>query len=397
MADLTFFFFLLAAIAIGWLLGRRSVKKKRRDTSEQQQSLANSYAQGLNYLLHDSHGDAIDKFIDSLEVTSATFDTHLALGNLLRKRGEHDQAIRVHQNLLARPSLAVASQQKAQLELARDYIAAGWLDRAERLLQELVEASSELRNTSLEHLVEVYRDEREWSKAIHAVNLLHGRRFKRLPSEWAPVQAHFCCELAEESIAGRDYLSARKHIDSALGYDRTSARANLLWARLEYQLGRPKEAIRALQRIPRQNPDYTPEILPLLMTCYEAVGDETGLDTYLESLLREHPFNSVLIALTERIQLQRSDVEAAAFMGKYLALRPSLRGLGYFLNLHLDSTQGRARENLALLKTLVDQLIAARPHYRCGNCGFSGNQLHWLCPSCKSWDTVRSVKGIEGE
>lgn len=396
MVDLTFFFFLLAAIAIGWLLGRRSIRKKSHN-SDQQQALARSYAQGLNYLLNERHDDAIDKFIDALEVNSATFDTHLALGNLLRKRGEHDQAIRVHQNLLARPSLARASQQKAQLELARDYIAAGWLDRAERLLQELVETSSDLRNTSLEHLVEVYRDEREWTKAIHAVNLLHGRRFKRLSSEWAPIQAHFCCELAEEAINSKDYLSARKHIDAALGYDRNSVRANLLWGRLEYLLGRPHEAIKVLQRIPKQNPDYIPEILELLITCHEAVGDEKGLDKYLESLLREHPSNSVLIALTERIHREQSEAAAAAFMGKQLALRPSLRGLGHFIDLHIDSTQGRARENLALLKTLIDQLIASRPHYRCSNCGFAGNQLHWLCPSCKHWDSVRSVKGVEGE
>ncbi|WP_250462672.1 lipopolysaccharide assembly protein LapB [Microbulbifer litoralis] len=396
MVDLTFFFFLLAAIAIGWLLGRRSVRKKVvRD--DQQQTLAQSYAQGLNYLLNERHDDAIDKFIDALEVSSATFDTHLALGNQLRKRGEHDQAIRVHQNLLARPSLARASQQRAQLELARDYIAAGWLDRAERLLQELVENSSELRNTSLEHLVEVYRDEREWAKAIHAVNLLHGRRFKRLSAEWAPIQAHFCCELAEEAINTKDYLSARKHIDAALGYDRNSVRANLLWGRLEHLLNRPREAIKVLQRIPRQSPDYIPEILELLITCYEAIGDEKGLDRYLESLLREHPSNSVLIALTERIHQQQSEAAAAEFMGKQLALRPSLRGLGHFIDLHIDSTQGRARENLSLLKTLIDQLIASRPHYRCGNCGFSGNQLHWLCPSCKHWDSVRSVKGVEGE
>ncbi|WP_323844651.1 lipopolysaccharide assembly protein LapB [Microbulbifer magnicolonia] len=396
MTDLTFFFFLLAAIAIGWLLGRKSTRKKA-NSAEQQQALVRSYAQGLNYLLSERHDDAIDKFIDALEVSSATFDTHLALGNLLRKRGEHDQAIRVHQNLLARPSLTRVSQQKAQLELARDYIAAGWLDRAERLLQELVETSSELRNTSLEHLVEVYRDEREWAKAIHAVNLLHGRRYKRLSPEWAPIQAHFCCELAEEAIKGKDYLSARKHIDAALGYDRNSVRANLLWARLEHLLSRPREAIKVLQRIPKQNPDYIPEILELLITCYEAIGDEKGLDRYLESLLREHPSNSVLIALTERIHHQQSEAAAAAFMGKQLALRPSLRGLGHFLDLHIDSTQGRARENLSLLKTLIDQLIASRPHYRCSNCGFSGNQLHWLCPSCKHWDSVRSVKGVEGE
>nr|WP_010131401.1 lipopolysaccharide assembly protein LapB [Microbulbifer agarilyticus] len=396
MSDLTFFIFIFAAIGIGWYLGRKSGKKKGAK-NRQHKALAQSYAQGLNYLLSERHDDAIEKFIDGLEVSSATFETHLALGNLLRRRGEHDQAIRVHQNLLARPSLNRISQQKAQLELARDYIAAGWLDRAERLLQELVETSSELRSTSLEYLIEVYRDEREWAKGIHAVNLLHGRRFKRLPSEWAPIQAHFCCELAEEAINAKDYLSARKHIDAALGYDRHSVRANLLLGRLEHILGRPQEAIRVLERVPKQNPDYIPEILELLITCYEAIGDERGLEHYLEGLQKEHPSNSVLIALTDRIHQQQSETEAAAYMGKQLAMRPSLRGLGHFLNLHIDSTEGRARDNLFLLKSLIDQLIASRPHYRCNNCGFSGNQLHWLCPSCKRWDTVRSVKGIEGE
>ncbi|WP_226664796.1 lipopolysaccharide assembly protein LapB [Microbulbifer aggregans] len=396
MSDLTFFIFIFAAIAIGWYLGRKSGKKKsaRNDRS---QALAQSYAQGLNYLLSERQDDAIEKFIDALEVSSATFETHLALGNQLRKRGEHDQAIRVHQNLLARPSLNRISQQKAQLELARDYIAAGWLDRAERLLQELVETSSELRSTSLEYLVEVYRDESEWAKAIHAVNLLHGRRFKRLSPEWAPVQAHFCCELAEEAINSKDYLSARKHIDAALNYDRHSVRANLLLGRLEYILGKPRDAIRVLERVPKQNPDYIPEMLELLITCYEAIGDDKGLSVYLEALLKEHPSNSVLIALTGRIQKQQDEAAAAAFMGRQLAMRPSLRGLGYFLNLHTDSVQGRAKENLFLLKSLVDQLIASRPHYRCSNCGFSGNQLHWLCPSCKHWGSVRSVKGVEGE
>lgn len=396
MADLTFFIFVLAAIIIGWYLGRRSNRKKVSGSKEQR-ALVRSYAQGLNYLLSERHDDAIDKFIDGLEVSSATFDTHLAFGNLLRRRGEHEQAIRVHQNLLARPSLNLISQQKAQLELARDYIAAGWLDRAERLLQELVEASSELRNTSLEHLVEVYRDEREWAKAIHAVSLLHERRFKRLSAEWASMQAHFCCELAEESVNAKDYLSARKHIDAALGYDRNSARANLLWGRLEYLLNRPVEAIKVLERIPRYSPDHIPEILDLLIASHEHIGDHKGLDKYLAMLLRDHPSNSVLIALSERIKRQQSETEAAIFLGEQLALRPSLRGLKHFLTLHINGAEGRTGEYSSLLKALVDQLISTRPHYRCSNCGFAGNQLHWLCPSCKRWDSVRSVKGVEGE
>ncbi|GMG88456.1 lipopolysaccharide assembly protein LapB [Biformimicrobium ophioploci] len=396
MSDLTFFIFIFVAIAIGWYLGRKS-GSKRAKRDKRQEALTRTYVQGLNFLLNERPDEAIEAFIDSLEVTPVTFETHLALGSLLRKRGESDQAIRVHQNLLARPSLSNEQQQKSQLELARDYISAGWLDRAERLLQELVEQSQELRSTSLEHLIEIYRDEREWARAIHAVSMLHGKRFKKLPPEWAHIQAHFCCEMAEEALKAKDYLSARKHLKLALEYDKDSVRASLLWAKLDFSLGSYRDAIKVLRRIPRQNPEYIAETLELLEASYEALGDEKGLIKYLESLLKEFPSNSVLIALAERIKNDEDEAEAAAFMGKQLQARPSLRGLARFLDMHIDNTQGRARENLSILKGMVDQLVATRPQYRCHHCGFSGNQLHWLCPSCKHWDTVRPVKGIEGE
>src|SRR5690606_16762975 len=114
-----------------------------------------------------------------LEVNSDTLETHLALGNLLRRQGEVDRAIRIHQNLLARPGLSSIQQHHAQLELARDYVKAGLFDRAERLFLELVDRSAELRNTCLEGLIEIYRDEKEWGKAIATVEQLVGRRFNK--------------------------------------------------------------------------------------------------------------------------------------------------------------------------------------------------------------------------
>ena len=161
MNDLLIFLLLFSAIVIGWLLGRRSVASISNNSDS-----SGEYYQGLNYLLDGRPDGAVDSFIDGLEVNSETLETHVAMGNLLRKRGEVDRAIRVHQNLLARPSLPRSQVHLAHLELARDYISAGLLDRAEGLLLALVKESSEQRVVACRHLLEIYQSEKEWQRAI---------------------------------------------------------------------------------------------------------------------------------------------------------------------------------------------------------------------------------------
>ena len=127
---------ILAAIAIGWWLGRR---ERKHQAANEHQKLSRNYFQGLNYLLNEQPDRAISTFIQALEVNSDTIETHLALGSLLRRRGEVDKAVSVHQNLLARPQLNRETSHYVQLELARDYLLAGLLDRAEKLLLDLIE------------------------------------------------------------------------------------------------------------------------------------------------------------------------------------------------------------------------------------------------------------------
>lgn len=396
MSDLLMLLLLVIAIAIGYFLGRRSTRKK--DPGPALGFFSQNYFKGLNQLLNEEPDAAIDTFIEALEVNSDTLETHLALGNLLRRQGEVDRAIRIHQNLLARPGLSSSQQHHAQLELARDYVNAGLFDRAERLFLELVDRSAELRNTCLEGLVEIYRDEKEWDKAIATVESLITRRLNKseLP-KWRRVQAHFCCELAEEAIERTDFLTARRHAKAALGYDRDLVRASLLWAQLEHEQGNNREAVKILRRVPQQDPDFVTEMLPLLVACYEAMGDYSGLEKTLEQLQEDHPSNSIILELTERIRQRHGDMAAASYIASELKIRPSARGVSKLLDFYIKHSKEKAQDNLRLLKELIDQIMVSKPSYRCEQCGFPGNQLHWLCPSCKSWNTVKPVRGVEGE
>jgi len=383
---------LLVAVALGYWLGWRT---RARLVAEPEVGIQAHYIQGLNYLLNEQQDAAIDTFIVALDVNAETLETHLALGNLLRKRGEVGRAIKIHQNLLARPGLSVAHAQQVQLELARDYMSSGLLDRAETLLQELVEdVAPALRVVCLEYLIEIYRDEKEWLKAIAAVNQLASRRFSRLPEQWRVMQGHFYCELAAEALERADYLVARRHLRSALVSDKQSARSNLLLAELERKLDRHAEVVRVLKQIPSQNPHYISEALPLLYEGHKALGSLPSLYRYLRSLVEEFPQPSIVLMLAELVAQHEGEPAAVSFIAERMQQAPTLRGVGQMLSLQLSDaaqTTGVVSEGVLAADSLIRGLQQQAPNYRCKACGFSGKQMHWLCPSCKTWGSVRSI------
>ena len=191
MAPFDFLWLLLPlAAASGWLAGWYG--KRRRESVAAADDLRSNYFKGINYLLNEQPDKAIEAFIKVLEVDSETVETHLALGNLYRRRGEVDRAIRIHQNLIARPNLESEQRSEALLELGHDYLSAGLLDRAENLLQELADGG-DYRVQALRQLIDIYEQEKDWSKAIACGHLLE----KVTGNHLSPVIAHYQCELAE--------------------------------------------------------------------------------------------------------------------------------------------------------------------------------------------------------
>jgi lipopolysaccharide biosynthesis regulator YciM len=66
---------------------------------------ARAYFKGLNLLLNEQQDKAIDAFIEAVQNDPDTTELHFALGNLFRRRGEFERAVRVHQHLLQRADL----------------------------------------------------------------------------------------------------------------------------------------------------------------------------------------------------------------------------------------------------------------------------------------------------
>jgi len=384
----TLFLLLPVAAFSGWLMGRRSSAKKSSRCSD----IPLDYLKGLNFLLDEQPDKAIDLFIQMLEVNNDTVETHLALGSLFRRRGEVDRAIRIHQNLIARPTLLPAQRAHALFELGQDYMKAGLFDRAETLFGELVESSPHSEQ-ALSYLLDIYQQEKDWTNAIKTaqrISVKTGKTFNNLIS-------HFYCEQAEIAYKQGEPARALKLFKKAASTNKNSVRASLLEAKIEHDAGNENAAIRALKRIETQDPDYLPEVLGPLLHCYQSLGKPEEMLVYLRDILSRHDAISIMLNLSGLLQHYQDDETAEAFIEEFLHRRPSLRGMDRLIDINIKHAKQPVQEKLRILKSVTSQLLEDKPVYSCHVCGFNGKTLHWQCPGCKRWDTVKPIHGLEGE
>ena len=379
----------VAAIAIGWWLGRR-------DRSRASEVVGPDYYEGLNYLLNEEPDRAVSTFVDNLEVNADTLETHLALGGLLRRRGELDKAVVVHENILSKARLSKVDMQNVQLELARDYLLAGLLDRAEALCVKLsqqpdVGETASIRRESLKITLQIYEQEKEWRQAVEVAKLL-----ATADESYEKAISHYYCELAEEKLSAGDLEAARESVREAIGHDVNNPRTSLVRGRLDVSEGHYDNAIAALTRIRDQDPVYVTESLETLEEVYQH-RSQRELQEYLESCLEVTPSISIVLALAKSIREAQGDEAVAKFIASHLKKNPTIRGLTQLIDLHIDNTQGIARENLAILRSFAEALVADKPAYRCQSCGFDGKRMHWQCPVCHDWASIKPIFGLEGE
>jgi lipopolysaccharide assembly protein B len=386
---ITLIWLLPVCAIISWWLGRLSVKQ---DNAGELRRLHPEYFKGLNFVLNEQPDKAIEVFIKMLEVDSETVETHLALGNLFRRRGEVDRAIRIHQNLIARPTLSRDERAIALLELGMDYMRSGLFDRAESLFKELVESGMHSIQPYSE-LLDIYQQEKDWDNAIITARRLEYNSGEKMNS----VIAQFYCEKAEEmNIAGEE-TNALDNLHKAISIDPGCARASLLEASILQQKEKFKQAIKIYKRVEKQDPDYLPEVINPLHICYRNLNKLDEFIKYLHGLVEKYGGITSMMVLAELITEKQGKEEAINFMTTELKKRPTVRGVDHLIQYVLTQTEGSSRESLISIKELTAKLLRKSSVYKCFQCGFDAKTLHWQCPSCKNWNTTKPVHGLEGE
>ena len=376
--------FLLLA-ATGWALGRFG----ERDEENPPPPLNVDYLKGLNFLLNEQTDQALEHFLEMVRVDDKTIETHFALGSLFRRRGEIDRAIRIHQNIIARPDLAAEQRDQALFSLAKDYLHAGLLDRAEKLFVRLSQGSR-YQVQALESLCRIFEQEKEWQKAIDAAQQLETLGGRSL----ALQIAHYYCELAEEGAANNDYAAARRYVKKAQAGRPRTMRGALTRAHIARETNDHKTAIRLYHRIIDEHTYLISEALPEIVATYEKDGSMSGLDKALRSMLDKNPDMRSLVAYTAIVNNLTDIPIIDECVENYLLDEPTL---SEFVDLHIFSQGNGATQSEALSKvrSALSKLATATPRYQCRECGFSSQRLLWQCPSCRNWETQRPASRVQ--
>ncbi|NBI13430.1 lipopolysaccharide assembly protein LapB [[Haemophilus] felis] len=394
MLELLFLLLPIAA-AYGWYMGHRSAKKDQEDISNK---LSRDYVTGVNLLLSNQPEKAVDLFLDILQKQEteneidrlSQFEAELTLGNLYRSRGEVDRALRIHQSLDRSPNYTFEQKLLAKQQLARDFMAIGFYDRAETLYILLVDEPDFAEN-ALQQLVVIYQKTKEWKKAINVAEKLA----KLVPQENNVELAHYYCEYAK-NLPAELRIEAKKLLEIALKVSPTCVRASLLLADCYIENQDYQQAVTKLENVLEQNPAYVGEVLQPLKSCYQKLGQLENYELFLIRASRLTANSAVELALSDLICDIDGKNAAQTKLYQQLNAHPTTLLFHRFIQYQIEEAEtGRAKESLMLLHKMVGERIKRSFQYRCTNCGYQIHKLVWCCPSCRHWESVKPVENIE--
>jgi lipopolysaccharide biosynthesis regulator YciM len=366
--NILLYLLLLVAVGTGFLLGRRERKAQRP-----QQAVIKDYYQGLNFLLGDRPELGVDRFIDGMEVSDQTIDVHLAMAGVVRRRGEVDKAIRIHQNLLASPVLNQINKQLVEMELARDYHTAGLFDRSENLLQQIAQRKGSQELPALELLLDLFEQEREWQQGIDISTKL----LKTKPELRTRV-AHFYCELAELSLEAGDVRKALALAGKAESLAPAEARSHWLLAKVEYARKHYKPVLRHIQKAVELAPELVGHYVEVYRAACESMGRDDEFERFVRHSLRLYPDPLLLQDLINFRRKNGREMGADELIEE-IARAPSFGHLPLLMEL------GQRNPEAEDIRLTVAQIVNSQAGYQCGNCGFTSAQVLWHCPGCRAW------------
>ena len=363
---------------LGWLAARVDI----RQVVSESRALPRGYFKGLNFLLNDQPDKAIDAFIEIVKFDPETADLHFALGNLFRRRGEIERAIRVHQNLLSRPDLPQEQQLQAQYELGMDYLKAGLLDRAEETFNKLLDTTYGVQ--ARRSLLEIFQREKEWERAIESARGLQesgaGARQKEI--------AQFYCELAQDALVHMHPDDALQLLDKSLQADRNNVRATILTGDAQLAKGETEAALLTWRRVEQQSVPHVALVARRLMDGYTAVGRaQEGVNLLRSYLAEASSIDRLEVVFKAVVELDGVDA-AKRLVVEELRRNPTLLGLDKLLEARLMDAPPEIITELTMVKNLVSGYTAKLARYQCSHCGFKARQYYWQCPGCSKWETV---------
>ena len=383
--ELWYLVFVPLLFAAGWWFRGLDARQRRMETH----GLDENYFKGLSLLISDKPEKVIDHFMEVMRLDSETIELHHSLGNLFRERGQFDQAIRIHTNLVNRAELPDSERMLALSELAQDFVKAGTFDRAQSAYEMLRDSSPERREEALAALMRIFMTEKDWAKAIETAEI-RSREFK---TDLSHEVSHFYCEMAAASRRAGDAARTAELIDKALHVNPKNVRALIMAADAALASGDTAVAQDKWSRIETEAPKYTPLIAAKKADVLAATDPKAAL-AYLKDVFARTGSADVLSATVTRLNTWENAAAAGDFAVAALKQRPSMSAFAVLCG--VKKQQEPENDEAALLADLTAKQSKRSGRYQCRKCGFLSHTFMWQCPGCETWDAFPPQRIEEG-
>lgn len=314
---------------------------------------------------------------------------------MFRERGEVDRALRVHQNVIARSNLNTTQKQKAMFALGQDFFAAGMLDRAESVFQELLESNSKtIEKASIcESLRTIYEQTQEWQKAIEATECssksIKNDHKNKSNQNMDSLISHYYCELADESLKKGNLHEVDAYIDKAGKAYKQSTRLMSLQGDIAFHQKQYRASLdHYLTAIEEDS-----RLLSMLYKKLDESAKSSGKVNYLQKeLLRIYQLkrdNNVFEAILQLADKYGSEKEIDQLVNEALKNQKltikSIYKASEFLN---SESESKNDQDIVNIQQSLGNHLQGVPSFICEHCGYKMHDYLWRCPACNHWDTI---------
>ncbi len=389
--------FLLLPLAFysGWRAAKKSLQRKNK----RQNQLSDSFVKGVNFLLSEEPDKALEVFLNYPDIDEYTAETFQLLGNLFRERGEVDRALRVHQNVIARTNLNAKQKQKAMYALGKDFFAAGMLDRAESVFQELLDSKNHkwiLKSDICNSLRTIYEQTQDWHKAIEATQCIS--KFSKKNKNTVETNSannnrlisHYYCELADEALLQGNIHASEQYIAVAKKSYKKSPRILSLQGDIAYHQKQYKKVYQYYLKAVQQDPRLFSKLLPKIEEAAQANGEIDNLQKILLKTYKHDANKNVFEAIIRVAEKHGTSADVIELLQKALQeekLNVESIHQASELILKNGSTQ-QDKQSLELLNQSLANYLKGNPEFHCQHCGYKMHDFLWRCPACNHWDTI---------
>ena len=365
------------AFTLGWLASRLDLRQLRIENRQ----APKAYFKGLNFLLNEQQDQAIDAFIEAVQNDPDTSELHFALGNLFRRRGEYERAVRVHEHLMSRGDLSQPERERAQHALALDFLKAGLLDRAEAALRKL--EGTPFEEEARLALLSIYERSRDWANATQ----IAARLGDSTHGSFSTRQSHYLCEQANACVATGDTGTALDFLKQAVAMAPASARPLIDLAKLQNQLGQGQDAFQTLRTLAMVVPQALPLAANLMANVAQGIDEQLSALVLLNTGYAQAPSIDLIEAI---VKLEKDSLSARKWYVTHMEREISLVAASKWI----AGEKLEDEHHHALVQRAMDQATKPLMRYRCAACGFEASQHFWHCPGCQAWDSY-PVRRIE--